>query len=54
MADFSVGFTEGSFLPLNSQKHLGSVAEDLTSNKQKKLNEFIINGQGTDTIKLSS
>ena len=36
MADFSFGFAEGSFLPLNGQKHLMSVAEDLTSNKQKK------------------
>ena len=29
MADFSVGFTEGSFLLLNGQKHLSSVGEDL-------------------------
>ena len=36
MADFSFGFTEGSFLLLNGQKHLMSVAEDLTSNKQKR------------------
>ena len=36
MADFSFGFTEGSFLLLNGQKHLRSVAEDLTSNKQKR------------------
>ena len=36
MADFSVGFTEGSFLLLNSQKHLTSVAEDLISNKHKR------------------
>ena len=35
MADFSFGFTEGSFLLLNGQKHLRSVAEDLVSNKQK-------------------
>ena len=35
MADFSFGFTEGSFLLLNGQ-HLMSVAEDLTSNKQKR------------------
>ena len=34
MADFSVGFTEGSFLLSNGQKHLKSVAEDLISNKQ--------------------
>ena len=36
MAEFSFGFTEGSFLQLNGQKHLKSVAEDLISNKQKK------------------
>ena len=36
MADFSFGFTEGSFLLLNGQKHLRSVAEDLISNKQKR------------------
>ena len=36
MADFSFGFTEGSFLLLNGQKHLRLVAEDLISNKQKK------------------
>ena len=34
MADFGFGFTKGSFLLLNSQKHLRSVAEDLISNKQ--------------------
>ena len=28
MADFSFGFTEGSFLLLNGQKQLMSVAED--------------------------
>ena len=54
MADFSFGFTEGSFLLLNGQKHLRSVPEDLTSNKQKELNEFIKSGEGTDIIKLSS
>ena len=36
MADFSFGFTEGSFQLLNGQKHLKSIAEDLISNKQKK------------------
>ena len=36
MADFSFGFTEGSFLLLKVHKHLRSVAEDLTSNKQKR------------------
>ena len=34
MADCSFGLTEGSFLLLNSQNHLRSVAEDLISNKQ--------------------
>ena len=33
MADFSFGFTEGSFLLFNCQKQLRSVAEDLLSNK---------------------
>ena len=37
MADFifgfTEGFTEGSFLLLNGQKHLRSVVEDLISNK---------------------
>ena len=36
MADFSFGFTEGSFLPLNGQKHLRSVGDDLISNTQKR------------------
>ena len=36
MADFSFGFTEGSFLLLKGQKHLSSVAEDLASNRQKR------------------
>ena len=35
MADFSFGFCEGSFLLLNGQQHLKSVA-DVRSNKQKK------------------
>ena len=34
MADFSSGFKERSFLLLNGQKHLRSVAEDLISKKQ--------------------
>ena len=34
MADFSFGFTEDSFLSLNGQKQLKSVAESLISNKQ--------------------
>ena len=54
MADFSFGFTEGSYLLLNGQKHLRSVADDLISNKQKELNEYIKNGEGMDIIKLSS
>ena len=36
MAEFSFGFTVGSFLQLNGQKHLKSVEEDLVSNKQKR------------------
>ena len=36
MADFSFGFNEDSCLLLNGQKHLRSVAEDLTSSKQKR------------------
>ena len=36
MAEFSFGFTEGSFLQLNGQKQLRSVAEDLISNKQTR------------------
>ena len=36
LADFSFGFTEGSFLLLNSQKRSRSVAEDLISNNQKR------------------
>ena len=38
---------------LNGQKHLRPVAEDLTRNKQKELNEFIKNGEGTDILILS-
>ena len=54
MADFSFGFTEGSFLLLNGRKHLMAIAEDLTNNMKKKPNEFIKNGEGTDIMKLSS
>ena len=36
IAEFSFGFTEGSFLQLNGQKHLRSVAEDVICNKQKR------------------
>ena len=36
ITDFSFGFTESSFLLLNGQTHLMSLAEDLTSNKQKR------------------
>ena len=46
MANFSFGFIEGSFLLLNGQKHLRSVAEDLISNEQKELNEFLKNSGG--------
>ena len=34
MADLRFGFIEGSFLLLDGQKQLRSVAEDLISNKQ--------------------
>ena len=54
MVEFSFGFTEGSFLQLNGQKHLRSVAEDLINNKQKRTNQLIKNGEGKDTVKLSS
>ena len=55
MADFSFGFTEGSFLLLNGQKHLRSVAEDLIGVISKKeLNKFMKNGKGMDIIKLSN
>ena len=54
MADFNFGFAERIFLLLNGQKHLRSVAEDLISDKQKELNKFINNGEGTNIIKLSS
>ena len=37
MTDFSFGFTEGSFLLLNGQKHLRSVAEDLISTVNDRL-----------------
>ena len=36
MVEFSFGTAEGSFLLLNGQKHLRSVAENLTNNKQKR------------------
>ena len=54
MTEFSFGFTVGSSLQLDGQKHLRSVAGDLISNKGKELNEFIENGEGTDIIELSS
>ena len=54
MAGFSFGFTEGSFLQSNGQKHLRSVAEDFIRNRKKELNEFTKNGKGIDIIKLSS
>ena len=53
MADFSFGFAEGSFLLLNGQKHLKSVPEDLIVISKKELNEFIRNGEGTDSQKNS-
>ena len=52
MADFSFVLTDGSFLQLNGQNHLRLVAEDLITNNNKELNEFIKNGEGTDIIKL--
>ena len=52
MAEFSFGFTEGSFLHLDGQKHLKSIAEDLINNKRRRANEFIKNREGTDIIKL--
>ena len=36
MAEFNFDLTEGSFLKLNDQKHLRSIAEDLISDKQKR------------------
>ena len=36
MAGFSFGLTEGSFLQINSQKHLRSVAKDLINNSELK------------------
>ena len=53
MAEFSFGFTDGSFLQLNSQKHLRSVAEDLISNEQKRTKRSCQNGEGKDITKLS-
>ena len=40
MADFSFGFTEGSFLLLNGQKHFRSVEDNVISNKQKGTNRI--------------
>ena len=40
MAEFSFGFTEGSFLQLNGQKHLRSLAEDFISKKQKRTKQI--------------
>ena len=45
MADFSFGFTEGSFLLLKGQKHLGSVEGDLISNKQQKSKRIFPGGE---------
>ena len=36
MAEFSFGFDDGSFLQLNGQKYLRSVAEDFVSNNQER------------------
>ena len=36
MAQFNFGSSEDSFLQLNGEKHLRSVAEDFISNKQKR------------------
>ena len=36
MDEFSFGFSEDCLLPLNGQKQLRSVAEDLISNKWKR------------------
>ena len=44
----------GSFLLLNGQKHLISVAEDLTNNKQKENERIYQKRQGTGIIKLSN
>ena len=52
MAEFSFGLAEGSFLQLNGQKHLRSVAEGLKVINKKELNEFIKNGEGMDIVKL--
>ena len=54
MAEFSFGFTVGSFLQLNGQKHLRSVAADLSVISKQELNKFIKNGKGKGIIKLSS
>ena len=37
MVEFSFGFPEGSFVQLKGQKPVSSVAEDLISNKQKRI-----------------
>ena len=52
MAEFGFGLAEGSFLQLNGQKHLRSVAEGLKVINKKELNEFIKNGEGMDIVKL--
>ena len=54
LAEFRFGHNEGSFLLLNGQKHLRSVADDFVSNKQKELRESIKNSKGINIIKLSS
>ena len=52
IAEFNFGFTEGSFLLLNGQKHFRSIAEDLISNKQKRTKQAFQKGE--DIIKLSA
>ena len=51
MADFSYGFTEDSFLLLNGQKHLRSVAEDLISNRQTRTERIYKKRRRHDIIK---
>ena len=41
MAEFSFCFTESSFLQLNGQKHLRSVAEDSMINDKQKITKRI-------------
>ena len=54
MTDVSFSFTEGSFLLLNGQEHLRSVAKDLTSNKQRRTKRICQKRQRPRHYKLSS